>query len=291
MATLESKLFVNNLALGPAVWPDYFQIPVKITGDYIGSNPVPLSEIKRSSKFTPNAALLNFLRASFEGGLPNAFFDGKPAKPLSLVARTFLERLDDIMFASFGELAPIIEVDFVIHSLLVIMMTSHLLVYVDDRAFAGTVPEQVVAFSPVEFPLATASAIATFANNRIKSWVGTLIDVRTNTQDYCKLNMDKDTRAKLRTLQKQVGNLKQELSHSKEEAQRLELENSMLRSPPPSSVVPPPAQDTNSNSSGSYEFKEAFDLPEEFERLLDFDGQPLTASEINELAEWLDGRF
>ena len=298
MTSLENKLFINNLAMGPAVWPDYFQIPIKSKGDYIGSTPVFLSDLKRSCQFTPNAALLNFLRTSFEAGLPNAFFDGKPAKPLSLVARTFLERLDDILMAAFGGLAHLIEVDFVLHSLLVIMMTSHLLVYIDDKMFAGVAPEQVVAFSPVEFPLATANGIALFANHRIQTWVNRLIDVREETQAFCKLGIDQDFKHKLQTLQKQVGNLKQEVSRTAKETQRLELENEMLRKP--ASFPPHEQQDAStsnsreeegSSGSGGTEFKDSFDLPKEFQRLLDFDGQPLTVNEINELAEWLDGRF
>ena len=190
MTTMEGELFLRTLTMGTPCWPDYVMVPLK------NGRVSNMGEIKRLPDFRYDAGSVARLRTALFHGLPSAFFDGLAAKPLSVVINCFLDRWDMFMDAAFGpELARTIDVDFLLHALIVVMYTHHIMVYVDDSSLSSVVaPQGTTVFSPVDFPVAFSAGIRRVALNKIASWTTSMRGVREETREQLHVDFDATAR-------------------------------------------------------------------------------------------------
>lgn len=182
MTTMEGQLFFQSLVAGTPFWPDYVMIPWK--NGSVGN----MGEIKRLPDFRFDARALQFLREAFENGLPSAYFDGAPAKPLSMVIRLVLERWDQVLMALFGpELSKRLDVDYLLQTLVIIALLPHILIYVDCSELAYVVPPMTTVFRATDFPVAFASAVRRMATNKILVWTSGMKQVREEAREVLKV--------------------------------------------------------------------------------------------------------
>jgi len=185
MTNMERDTFLRSLTMGTPFWPDYVMVPFK------NGRVSNMGEIRRLPDFLYDAGAVARLRTALFHGLPNAFFDGLAAKPLSMVIQCLLDRWDTFLAAAFGpELAKAIDVDFLLHALLVVMYTHHIVIYVDETSLAWVAPPNTPVFSPVDFPVAFAACVRRVALNKIASWTMSMRAVREEVRDQLRVEYD-----------------------------------------------------------------------------------------------------